>query len=191
MSMQFLPLYLALVHYPVLNRRGEVIASALTNFDLHDLARLVCTYDLRRCYIATPLEDQHKLARKLISHWVDRAGGVLHPDRGTALKRLEIVEQVRDAVRDIEREWGKKPRIWATSAKKMPGAITWAEGRAALARRDFPVLLLLGTGWGLAPEIFEAVDEALEPIVGLNGYNHLSVRCAAAIMLDRLAGAER
>jgi len=56
-------LYVALVHYPVLNRKGEIIASALTNLDLHDLARTARTYNIPSCYIVTPLKDQQALAR--------------------------------------------------------------------------------------------------------------------------------
>jgi hypothetical protein len=50
-------------------------------------------------------------------------------------------------------------------------------------------LLVLGTGWGLTPEILSRGDVYLEPISGVESYNHLSVRAAAAIMLDRLRGA--
>ena len=38
-------------------------------------------------------------------------------------------------------------------------------------------------------EVRSRVDEVLEPIAGTGDYNHLSVRAAAAIMLDRLRGA--
>jgi hypothetical protein len=47
-------------------------------------------------------------------------------------------------------------------------------------------LLLFGTGWGLADEVLEAADALLPPLAGPSGYNHLSVRAAAAIVLDRL-----
>lgn len=49
-----------------------------------------------------------------------------------------------------------------------------------------PLVLVLGTGWGLVEEILEKADVILEPIRGMGDYNHLSVRAAAAIMLDRL-----
>ena len=58
-------------------------------------------------------------------------------------------------------------------------------------RIDQPYLLLLGTGWGLTEECFASADLILEPIAGNGTYNHLSVRSAAAIMLDRLRGIER
>ncbi len=52
-----------------------------------------------------------------------------------------------------------------------------------------PLLFLFGTGWGLTEEVLEQADDILEPIRGAGAYNHLSVRSAAAILLDRLRGA--
>ena len=52
------------------------------------------------------------------------------------------------------------------------------------------VLLLFGTAWGLHDELLETVDYVLAPVTGRNGYNHLSVRTAAAIIMDRLVGRE-
>lgn len=49
-------------------------------------------------------------------------------------------------------------------------------------------MLMLGTGFGLAPAMRERADFALAPINGPGAYNHLSVRAAASIMLDRLRG---
>jgi len=52
-----------------------------------------------------------------------------------------------------------------------------------------PSLLVLGTGYGLADEMLDRCDVLLEPIRGNDEYNHLSVRAAAAIILDRLHSA--
>lgn len=183
-------LYLALVHYPVLNRKSEVIASAFTNLDLHDLGRLACTYGLPRCFIVTPLQDQQKLVGKLIGHWVERVGKDMHPDRKAALQLLQVVPQVSDAVAEVRREQGTSPRIWATTARDLEGAISWGDARREIHEEQGSVLLLLGTGWGLAPQLMSEVHRVLKPIAGVNGYNHLSVRCAAAVMLDRLVGRE-
>ena len=50
-----------------------------------------------------------------------------------------------------------------------------------------PCLLLFGTGWGLHSSIESVVNFKLAPILGAGlGYNHLSVRSAVAIYLDRL-----
>jgi hypothetical protein len=51
-----------------------------------------------------------------------------------------------------------------------------------------PCLLIFGTAWGLSPALLETADFVLAPIEGPTDYNHLSVRSAAAIILDRLLG---
>jgi hypothetical protein len=183
--------YVALVHYPVLNRKGDTIASAITNLDLHDLGRLVCTFGIPICYIVTPLKDQQALAKRLLSHWLEGIGKELHPDRERALRHLRIVENIESAVNDIASQWRKRPRLWATTARNHDGCLTIMQARKALAEAVEPHLLLLGTGWGLAPEIMSAADAVLETIESRNGYNHLSVRCAAAILLDRLLVEDR
>jgi len=185
------PLYVALVHYPVLNRKGDTIASAVTNLDLHDLGRLVCTFGIPTCYIVTPLIDQQILAERILSHWLVGIGKELHPDRERALRCLRVVENIESARDDISSRWGIKPRIWATSAKCQDTCLTIRQARHLLSQCSEPYLLLLGTGWGLAPSVLEGADGVLETIRGMNGYNHLSVRCAAAILLDRLLVKDR
>lgn len=184
-------LYVALVHHPVLNRKGEVIASAVTNLDLHDMARSACTYDIPTCYVVTPLRDQQELAKSLIGHWCEGVGRELHPDRCRALERLRLVDSVFAARKEIEDEWGRAPTVWATSAQDYRQALTHRQAREQLEASPSPCLLLFGTGWGLAPSILDEVDGVLEAIPGINGYNHLSVRCAAAILMDRLLSRER
>ena len=49
-----------------------------------------------------------------------------------------------------------------------------------------PILLLFGTGWGLEKSILNEADYVLDPIGGIGEYNHLPVRAAIAIVLDRL-----
>jgi hypothetical protein len=51
-----------------------------------------------------------------------------------------------------------------------------------------PHLLVFGTAWGLAEAFISEADYILEPITGSPDYNHLSVRTAAGIILDRLLG---
>ncbi len=181
-------LFLALLQYPVLNRMGDVIASAITNLDLHDLARSCCTYGVPACYIVTPLRDQQALANRLMAHWIEGRGGDILPERREALKLLRVVESLSSAVQDIARNSGQTPVIWATTARNGGGALPHCEARDRLDRENRPFLLLLGTGWGLAPEIFDLADAVLEPIPGVNGYNHLPVRSAASILMDRLLG---
>lgn len=178
--------YVALVHHPVMNRKGEVIASAITNLDLHDMGRSSCTYDLPGCFVVTPLADQQALYRRLVEHWSQGVARELLPDRERALRRLILVESIAEAVAWIRDKHGVRPAVWATTASEMPGAMPHGEARRRLRDAPRPVLLLFGTGWGLSPEVMESCDGVLEPIRGLDGYNHLSVRCAAAIFMDRL-----
>lgn len=189
------PLYLALVHHPVVNRNQEVIASAVTNLDLHDLARLVRTYDLPGCFIVTPLQDQQQLARELVAHWCEGVGRELHPHRWQALERLRIVDDIGAACTAIQNETGTWPRLWATSARPHGVTIGHEEARQSLfdsgSQNGLPYLLLLGTAWGLAPGVVEACDAVLASIPAASDYNHLSVRCAAAILVDRLASRDR
>jgi hypothetical protein len=49
------------------------------------------------------------------------------------------------------------------------------------------VLLLFGTGNGMAEDLLAACDYLLPPLRA-GGYNNLSVRAAVAIILDRLKG---
>ena len=181
-------LFVALLHYPVLNRTGDTIASAITNLDLHDLARASCTYGVPACYIVTPLKDQQALANRLTAHWIDGKGGEILPERREALKLLKVVDNLSAAKEAIFENTGKMPLLWATTAKKGAGALAHGEARNILEREERPFLLVFGTGWGLAPEVFDEVDGVLEPIPGANGYNHLPVRSAVSIMMDRLLG---
>ncbi|MCU0588437.1 MAG: RNA methyltransferase [Syntrophobacteraceae bacterium] len=184
-------LHLALVHYPVVNRRGEIVASAVTNLDLHDLARAARTFNAAACYIVTPLKDQQELAGDLIRHWCEGVGFRLHPERGNALRRLRIVESLEAAREEILARSGRYPLVWATSAREIRGALAHGLARRILKGTEGPVLMLFGTAWGLSGTVLEEADAVLEPIRGVDDYNHLSVRCAAAILLDRLLGEER
>jgi hypothetical protein len=179
----------------VVNRHREVIASAITNLDLHDLARLARTYDLPGCFVVTPLQDQQQLARELLAHWCKGVGRVLHPYRWQALERLRVVDDIWAACTAIENDTGRRPRLWATSAGYDGVTISHGEARHYLldsgSRETAYYLLLLGTAWGLAPGVLETCDAVLAPIPAASDYNHLSVRCAAAILIDRLARREQ
>jgi hypothetical protein len=136
--------------------------------------------------MVTPLQDQQVLIRRLLDHWCRGVGKELHPDREEALKRLRIAEDLTTVKEAIRQERGEPPVIWATTAKEQLGAMPHDQARRLLVGSDRPYLLLFGTGWGLAPAALQEVDAVLEPIPGRGAYNHLSVRCAAAILMDRL-----
>jgi hypothetical protein len=180
---------MALVHHPVLNKRGEVIASAVTNLDLHDLARAATTYGVRSLQIVTPLVDQQDLVARIIAHWTQGAGADYNPKRRTAMEQIRVQPSLAAAVNDVSTidGGGPVPLTVATTAHAMDGAIGFTDLRCKL-QEGSAYLLMLGTAWGLAESVLAAADYVLEPVRGCSDYNHLSVRCAAAVILDRLLG---
>ena len=178
-------LYLALVHHPVKNKMGQESTTSLTNLDIHDIGRVCATYGLGGYYLCTPLKDQQVLARRLLSHWRDGPGAQVNPDRARALRGVDVVSSLKDAVENVESLTGQSPRVIATSASGA-GDIDCRQVLQCL--RNDPVLIVLGTGYGLSDGIIQEADNLLAPLRLLGGYNHLSVRCAAAIMVDRILG---
>lgn len=178
-------LYVALIHYPVVNKKGQTIGSALTTIDLHDIARAAITFGVRGFYVVTPYSDQADLAHQVITHWTNGVGGKLNPFRKEALERVRISESFDQAVFSIEEE-GQKPVVTiATSAKRIPGSIPESVVRQKLKDKASHVLVF-GTAWGLADELMAKCSFILNPISGNTGYNHLSVRSAVSIYLDRI-----
>ncbi len=184
------PCALALVHYPVLDKAGAVVTTAITNLDLHDISRSVRAYGLSALYVVHPIAAQRALAQRVKDHWLEGSGGRRIPDRRAALERLVIVESLEAARQAFVTASGAEVELWSTAARALPGTtLEHAAARAELARPGPSVLLVFGTGWGLAPGVL-AGSRQLAPLGGAapDGWNHLSVRAAAAILLDRLLG---
>jgi len=184
------PLYVALVHHPVRARDGSTITTAVTNLDVHDLARLARTYDLRAYFIVTPIEAQSSLVDRIVEHWHSGAGAKRVPERGEALATVRVVTDIGAACEAIEQREGRMPRVVATGARPPEGRapLSFLEEAENLQATDVPTLLLFGTGHGLAREVVDQADAVLAPVRPDASYNHLSVRTAAAIVLDRLIG---
>ena len=178
--------YIGLLHYPVYNRRGEVIASAITNLDLHDLARLAKTYGVKKFYVITPLTDQQDLAKSICLHWVSGYGATYNKDRREAMALISIASTLEESLEEIQEIEGEAPTVIATDARKgQRQGVTYTWAREIVASKK-AVMILFGTAWGIAKELIGKADYLLEPIFGVSYYNHLSVRTAAAITLDRL-----
>jgi hypothetical protein len=181
-------LAIALVHFPVYNKLHEVVTTALTNLDLHDIARSSRTFGLDRFYIVTPSLDQQALAQRITGHWQAGWGASYNPDRKEALDIVRVVDTLNDAVDEFQTGFAEPVKTVITGAAYRQGCITCKDFKQLLRNPETPYLLILGTGWGLTDECFDKADLNLEPIAGAGNYNHLSVRSAAAIMLDRLVG---
>lgn len=182
------PVFVALLHHPVYDKNGQVVTTAVTNMDIHDIARSGKTYGIRRFFVVTPIKALQKLALKIIDHWEAGYGSQYNVTRKDALALARICDTLDNVIIEIEGECREQPVIVVTSAKRGGTRTSFTELREMLQKESRPVLILLGTGWGLTQEVFSQADYILESIQGPTDYNHLSVRSAAAIILDRLLG---
>lgn len=185
-------LSIVLVHHPVLDREGSHVTTAITNLDLHDMARSARTYGAAAVYVVHPIEAQRQLAESIRAHWATGTGKRRIPDRAEAMELLRIVPSLEDVYAELGGPAGRAGvEVWTTAAKAHPGGVvTYAAAKERLARAERPVALLFGTGWGLALPLIDGADLRLTPIRAAadTAYNHLSVRAACAISLDRLLG---
>ncbi len=183
------PIYVALVHHPVRDRDGKIVTTAVTNLDVHDISRASRTYGLSGYFVVTPIEAQQELIGAILEHWVRGSGLQRVPDRGEALSLCRTIASIAEAKQAIEAAHGKVPRVIVTAAR-LPGGASCTpphEVREAMREGEGPWLILFGTGHGLDVSVIEQADVALPPIRP-GTYNHLSVRAACAIILDRLFG---
>lgn len=180
-------LYVALTHYPVVNKNGDIITSAVTNLDLHDISRAAKTYGVRSFYVVTPLADQKALVDKIVSHWVKGIGARYNPKRREALDLISVKNSLDEVIDHICKNGGDSPKTVVTSAVHSSRNISFSKFREMMKDGNL-YLLIFGTGWGLSEEFITMADYALGPIMGNTDYNHLSVRSATAIILDRLFG---
>ncbi|MGB3212768.1 MAG: RNA methyltransferase [Desulforhopalus sp.] len=180
-------LNIALIHHPVVNKRGEVIGSAVTNLDIHDIARTAKTYGVSGYFITTPYKDQQQLVRELLSHWETGHGAKYNPARRKALSIVRLADSLEEVITTLQEQYGKRPLVVATSALLRENSLGYSDLSKIIINEE-PVLLLFGTAHGLAPEILKLTDATLPPIKGGTNYNHLSVRSAASIIIDRLLG---
>ncbi len=179
----------ALLHHPVLDRGGDVVTTAITNLDLHDLARSAHCYGLSDLFVVHPIAAQRELALRVRTHWTEGSGARRIPDRKPALQLLRIVEHLEHVVSALGGP--DAVELWTTSARAGDRAIlSFDEARQRLGAAGPTVLLVFGTGWGLAPAVDQQSRFRLAPIESprSDGFNHLSVRAAAAIAFDRLLG---
>jgi hypothetical protein len=184
-------LAVALVHYPVLDRHGGIQTTAITNLDVHDLARSSRTYGCAAFYVVTPVTAQQEQARAIIGFWEGDVGKRRNKDRTEAMSRVHVNASVDDAIAAETAVGGARPLVVVTSAKPQ-GTVPYGELRRRL-DAGAHALVLFGTGSGLADSVLEQADLVLAPLIGpadVDGtrWNHLSVRSAAAIILDRLRG---
>lgn len=181
--------YVALMHTEVNLKDGRVGTTSIASIDIHDTARACATYAIENFFIATPLVDQQQIVKTFLGFWRSEQGTKYNPSRQHAVSIVRLVDSFADIIAAIEEKEGVRPIIVTTSAKHHAFAqkidyksqsIVWAHER--------PVLFVFGTGQGLSDAILSQADYLLVPVNGLTTYNHLSVRSAVSIILDRWIG---
>ncbi len=180
--------YISLLHFPVYDKNRKIVTTAVTNMDIHDITRAAKTYDLAGYFLVTPIREQQAMVQELITHWTEGAGGNYNPIRREAFELLQVVPDFEAVRAEVQRRSGVVPLTVGTSARPNPRAMSFEALRRRIESDEGSMILTLGTGWGMEHEFFDSLDAVLEPISGGCDYNHLSVRSAAAILLDRLKG---
>ncbi len=178
--------YLALLHYPVYNKNEEIIVTSIVIHDIHDIARCGRTYGAKRFYIVQPFEKEQEIVKRITRFW-NEGGKEYNPNRSDAISIVAVKDEFSQVTEEVEVLEGEKPVIVGTSAKERGKSIPYKE-LSELEAKGIPVLLVFGTGWGIAKEIENKFNYFLLPIKGPTDFNHLSVRSAAAIIMDRLFG---
>lgn len=186
---QLPPHYVILMHDEVMLDGERIGTSSVTSLDIHDIARSARTYGIMNYILVTPLKDQQKIIETFLAFWRSDVAIAYNPQRHEALKILKYVDTLDRALSQIEQDTGLKPLVIATSAKRHEGiALLSYHDQAMVWKHKRPVVILLGTARGLADSVLKRCDYLLGPVEGFSDFNHLSVRSAAAIILDRWLG---
>src|SRR3989338_6440263 len=109
--------YIALLHHPVYNKRKDVVTTSITGFDLHDIARSAITFGVKKYFVVNPLPAQREFANRIFDFWMDEGSLEFNWTRAEAFKLVSIKATLEEAIDEVTREEGKRPKIIATSAK--------------------------------------------------------------------------
>jgi hypothetical protein len=173
--------YIFLMHHPMVSNDG-IITTAVTNLDIHDIARVAATYGVGGYIIVHPDESYRSFSETLVSHWTERAGGKKNPDRKEALEKVRVVASLEEGIEMVKKRTGMVPQIAATTARCYASAMPLKE----VVSSTRPIVFLFGTAGGMTEEFLQKADVIVEPIETGSGYNHLSVRSAVSIFIDRV-----
>ena len=189
--------YVALLHTQVKVQKDTVgnVSSvgntSIVSLDIHDIARSSATYGIENYFIVTQLLDQQKILNIFLDFWLSGEGKKYNFSRFEAVRRVVHAPDLNAVVAKIKEKEGADPLIITTSAmaeniEKSKYIDYFSQNKVW--KKERPVLLVFGTGKGLSDEILQKSDFVLLPVEGMTDYNHLSVRSAVAIILDRWLG---
>jgi len=180
--------YVVLMHTQVMVN-GKEGNTSLTSLDIHDIARSCATYGIENYFVVTAMQDQQKILKSFLDFWKSEQGKEYNYSRFQAVSSIMAAHDLKEVIDKIKQKEGKEPLIIATSAKEHKNLrIIDYFSQGMIFKQGRPVLFLFGTGQGLSDEILAKSDYLLMPVKGLADYNHLSVRSAVAVVLDRFLG---
>ena len=176
---------LALVHYPVRGRDGATITTSITNLDVHDIARTARTYGVARYFIVTPIEAQRALVDHILGYWRDGDGARRVPERSEALSIVTAVPSLADAMAQMR----ATPLVVTTAASRDAPPVGFAPARERLAAEPGArSAAALRHGVWPCGRIARECGASISRLFVRDAGNHLAVRSAVAIVLDRLFG---
>jgi tRNA (guanine37-N1)-methyltransferase len=183
--------YCALLHNDIMLPDNQVGNSSVTSIDIHDIARSSATYGIKKYFVVTRLWAQKKLVEKFLSFWHEKKTGQVNESRAFALKSVALASELTEVVEEIKvLEGGVAPVIIVTSSRRHLSHKNMIEydDQEKIWELKRPVLFVFGTSHGISPELMDTFDYRLVPLEGLEEFNFLSVRSAAAIVFDRWLG---
>lgn len=190
MSTLYVPdLAIALVHHPILDKQKDIVATNITNFDIHDIARAATVYGIKKYYIVHPMKEQQMFVDRILDHWRTGEGSQFNPSRKRSLQVVKPVGSIEEALLD----WNKPEGIVvATHARPVEGAraLSFQDFKGDLFEKKKAGFVVFGTGYGLTDDFMRSCDGVLESLRGAppEDFRHLSVRSAVSICLDRIMG---
>mgnify|MGYP002517447976 CR=1 FL=1 len=107
-------LYVGLVHYPIYDKNFNVIATAITNYDLHDISRSSKTYGVKKYFIIHHVQGQLDMVHKIIDFWESPAGRKYNSYRTQAFDIVDIRPSIEAAVEAVAKAEGKRPYVVTT-----------------------------------------------------------------------------
>jgi tRNA (guanine37-N1)-methyltransferase len=129
------------------------------------------------------------LVERVRRHWTEGYGARYNRDRKEAIELIRVAPSLERAIKEIAEREGENPLVIATDASRQKGRVISFKRAKDIIQNEKTVMLIFGTAWGLEKAVIASADYVLDPVLGRRNYNHLSVRTAAAIILDRLVGA--
>ncbi len=183
-------IYIGLVHYPVYNKAGEIITSGITNLDVHDISRSALSYNVKQYFLIHPNERQKEIFNHILGFWKTEIAAFYNQHRVDALSVISFAKSIDESVNLIKNQENNCPIIITTTAQIIANQVKFLDVKKLIQNNQRPIFILFGTGNGLCEEIHQKADFVLEPIQARAKYNHLSVRSAVAIVLDRLLSEE-